>query len=394
MKRFLPTLLLIVSGALFLFGIIQLMEFRFELGDVYPAYSSLRSDPQGTMALYESLARVDGLRVERDFSTANRLPAGKDTTYLHLATSVDEWELVSDKMFSEVERFVAEGGRLLITMRPQAIRPRATPQPFPAEKDPEEEKEKAKQPSLWKRWNLKPEVIDLKTGVDGVYRPVTATNNSIAALPPFVDWHSGIVFKDLDPAWKAIYSRNEFPVVIERSIGRGSVVIATDSYLLSNEAMLGDRHADLLAWFVGPNHNLLFDEAHLGVAENAGVATLMRRYHLQWFVAALVLLSTLFIWKNAVSLVPPRANTTDENYIRGRDSFAGFVNLLRRSIPASKILATSYAEWKKTGPQTARYSTARLNRAQEAFDEETTRTRDRNAVRAYRTIAQILHKNT
>jgi hypothetical protein len=39
----------------------ELFELRFERGDVYPAYSSLRADPLGAMAFYESLEKIPGL---------------------------------------------------------------------------------------------------------------------------------------------------------------------------------------------------------------------------------------------------------------------------------------------------------------------------------------------
>jgi len=57
-------------------------------------------------------------------------------------------------------------------------------------------------------------------------------------------------------------------VVIERDFGKGSVVIATDSYFVSNESMEQDRHADLLAWLIGANKNVVFDEAHLASSKH------------------------------------------------------------------------------------------------------------------------------
>ncbi len=77
-------------------------------------------------------------------------------------------------------------------------------------------------------------------------------------LPDTLHWHSGIIFTNLLHSWRVIYARAGKAVVIERKFGRGSVVIATDSYLLSNEAMLKDRHADLLAWLVGPRQKCGF----------------------------------------------------------------------------------------------------------------------------------------
>ena len=55
MKRRLPILLLAACSVGFAIGLFQLFRLRFAVGDVYPEYSSLRSDPVGTMAFYESL---------------------------------------------------------------------------------------------------------------------------------------------------------------------------------------------------------------------------------------------------------------------------------------------------------------------------------------------------
>ncbi len=85
--------------------------------------------------------------------------------------------------------------------------------------------------------------------------------------------------------------------------------MATDSYFVSNEAMEKDRHADLLAWLVGANRNVVFDEAHFGIVETSGVAMLMRKYRLHGLAAGLLLLAGLFIWKNASRLVPPHRRT-------------------------------------------------------------------------------------
>jgi hypothetical protein len=172
-------------------------------------------------------------------------------------------------------------------------------------------------------------------------------------------------------------------------------VVATDSYFLSNEALQNDRHPDLLAWLIGPNRIVVFDEAHLGVVEQPGVAALMQRYRLHWFLAALFLLAGLFVWKNATSFAPARAAEASEAYIAGRDASSGFVNLLRRNIPTRDILATCFMEWKKTASTASygRYSAVRLQQAEAAFAIENSKAaKEKDPVAAYRAIAGILHK--
>src|SRR5437867_1252495 len=123
MKRYFPIIMLLAAAAALVFGIVRLFQLRFDVGDVYPEYSSLRSDPLGTMALYESLENLPGFTLERDFSTAGRLPTGKQVTYFHLAASIAEWQALSGETFQEIEQFVTAGGRLVITMFPESSKP-------------------------------------------------------------------------------------------------------------------------------------------------------------------------------------------------------------------------------------------------------------------------------
>ena len=63
---------LMLALALFAFGLVQLFRWRFEAGDVYPPYSSLRTDPLGTQALFESLQAIRGVSVERNYQPLDR----------------------------------------------------------------------------------------------------------------------------------------------------------------------------------------------------------------------------------------------------------------------------------------------------------------------------------
>jgi hypothetical protein len=392
MKRHASPFILIVCFGALVAGVVQLMVLRFESGDVYPEYSSLRSDPLGTMVLYESLDALDGFTVKRDLSTT-QLPDPSGSTYLHLATTVNAWNAVPPDALKKVEQFVRAGARLVITLFPESSRraPSAgAKKPQPAK--PEDEA-RTKAVSLWKQWGLTPRVLNLTLGAGDVFEPVVVSNSSGLLLPDSLEWHSGTVFENVDASWTAIYTRANDAVFVERRWGAGSVAIATDSFFLSNEAMQGDRHTELLSWMIGPNRTIIFDEAHLGVVEQGGVSAMMQRYRLQWFVAALLLLAGLFIWKNATSLAPAQITDTSETYIEGRDASSGFVNLLRRNIPARDILATCYTEWKKTAAQSGGYSAARLEKADAAFKTENSKTiKDRDPVATYRTIAGLLHK--
>ena len=143
-----------------------------------------------------------------------------------------------------------------------------------------------------------------------------------------VSWHSVLGF---DPdtreahaaGWHTLYRRGDRPVIVARPVGDkgGELILASDSYFLSNEALRAEPRPGLLANLVGPARRVIFDETHLGIAEQPGMMTLARRYHLQGGLAALGLLAVLFLWRNVVSLVPPPvplAGGSDGGGARGR----------------------------------------------------------------------------
>ena len=413
MRRYFPIILLLGCAAVFTFGIVQLFELRFEAGDVYPPYSSLRADPLGTMAFYESLGKMPGISVRRDFSESNRLPEEPDTAYLHLAAESYEWREVPDDLFREMKNFLARGGRLVITYFPQTtpvhhfqlddedqtntvksahLKSKGTNAPpvKPAKKKKKIGNTKSRV-NLEDEWGFHEGFEKLAPDGDD-YAPVSVVNK-IGSVPHWLNWHSGMIFTNCDVAWRTIYARGNNAVVIERKFGKGSVVLASDSFFVSNEAMVRDRHAELLAWLVGANNRVVFDEAHLGISESPGVAALMRKYRLHGLAAGLLLLAGLFIWKNSTSLVPPHADEQSDDFVTGKDAASGFVNLLRRSISRRELLGVCFAEWKKSAAPSGKFSSARLRQAEAVFQSENSLPAgQRDPIATYKKISETLKK--
>src|SRR5262245_46551754 len=98
-----PLLLLLLMAAGFAFGLLSLFRLRFEAGDNYPEYSSLRADPLGSKALYESLRTL--MPSERHFRALGRLKDGRDTTLFFLGAAPDNLRLGSGQL-QELETFV------------------------------------------------------------------------------------------------------------------------------------------------------------------------------------------------------------------------------------------------------------------------------------------------
>ncbi|HZV33547.1 MAG TPA: DUF4350 domain-containing protein [Verrucomicrobiae bacterium] len=416
MNRNFPLILLLVCVAGFVFGILELFKLRFETGDVYPPYSSLRTDPLGASAFYESLARVPDMIVSRDFKYTDQLPPNRDVAYLHLAGSPFGWDEISEQSFKEIQYFLNRGGRLVIALDPQtsglldpysystSTNNSTSTNTVPTNKTKEKKVKQAKSlkkkrmiseedqfyktVSLEERWGFG--IGFQKLPQNGYsYEPVDVVNRNEPSLPESISWHSGAILTNLDSSWRVIYTRGKNAVLAERHFGSGSVVFSTDSYFLSNEALQKDRHAELLSWIIGPCREVVFDEAHLGIVSQSGVATLLRNYHLHGFMAGLLLLAGLFIWKNSVSFVPPHEELRAERAVTGKDSATGFVNLLRRHIKSGDLVTLSFAEWKKT--VSGNYSAARLERVESLVKAENSLPQgQRNPIATYRLICQVL----
>lgn len=397
-----PIILLLVLGAAFVFALVRLYTLRFETGDVYPAYSSLRADPLGVKAFYEGVNRF--VPSARNYRPLSRFDAGPDTTVFFLGVSAADLEFMRPD-FERLETFVGRGGRLVMAFAP-VVRPprprlftRTPPARIKKADDDDTETDEPPVVSLTNRWDVTFAYASPDLGANGVLQPVTASLRKDSPLPGELAVHTTLWFAGASNGWRVIYARtNDLAVLVERRMGRGTVVLCADAYPFSNEALLEEREPELLAWLIGPARRVVFDEAHLGVQEDPGVATLARRYRLHGVFAALLVLAGLYVWKNSVSFLPPlagRDQTDGREVVLGRDSAAGFVNLLRRSIPRDQILKVCVEQWNADCAQTARPSFDRLERMQSVIDAENALPpRQRNPVATYRQFAAILSKRS
>jgi hypothetical protein len=215
-------------------------------------------------------------------------------------------------------------------------------------------------------------------------------SESKSNLPTLLGWHTTLFFEPQDDAWRTIYTRADKPVLIERSFGRGSIVLSSDSFLLSNEAMKRKRHPDLLSWLCGSHKKIIFDETHLGVRKSPGIATLLRKYGLAPFLISLLGLAMLAIWKQSTRFVP--ADEGDEQAVvdPGKDSSTGLTNLLRRNISLNDVLPACLEEWKRSFTHGKQNLSALLPRIQEIIAEHRLQPRkNRNPVQAYRKISAL-----
>jgi hypothetical protein len=394
-RRVILSVALLALAAVFVWGLAQLFNLRFAAGDIYPEYSSLRADPLGTKAFHDSLAAMDAPAVTRNFRPPQFLPDGRGTTLFVFGLPWDELSSEPSE-YKKLDAFVRDGGRLVVTLYPQFPRPRnfglrgmgTNVSVF------KQRAAKAFDTNLvWldEKWGFVLAHHPVPLGNHGTFQPAAVTTRLPESLPESMSWHSAMVFTNVAADWKVIFARGTNPVMIERRLGSGSIVLATDSYFTSNEALRNERSAKLLAWLAGGNRTVVFDEAHLGSVQDPGVAALARRYRLHGAAIALLCIAGLFVWRNATSFVPAPRESLDEAHVRGRESSAGFINLLRRSVPVDQLLQTCLNEWGKTRALDRRATPQRTRKVRETVEAHNVAVQA-DPVETYRKISRILNE--
>ncbi len=370
---------------LFLFGLTELFQMRFSAGDIYPAYSSLRADPLGTKAYLEAIGRIRDISAERNYKRLPKLDT--DSTLFILGVSSKAVGVISEEEARALESFISGGGRLVMTFLPEVSVPEVD------EKVKDKEKpnsaEKKNYTSLPQRWGFA--LSYQKTASGQRQKPQDAIAGAGRPLSPSVPWHSAAFFDAAEQNWIPIYKVSDRPVMVERRYGKGTIVLATDTYFASNEAILRDRRPELLAWLAGPHKKIVFDETHNGILETPGVASLFRKYNLHAFFAGFILLAGVYIWKNSMSLVPARAEDDAgiPDFTTGRDQLSGIISLLRRNVPPGQLLEVCIREWRRGLPKTA-VPTEKMKMVERAADEATDGAHGELQVKAYKSIVNLL----
>lgn len=399
-------------------GLLHLFQLRFETGDVYPPYSSQRADPLGTKALHDALS--DFVSVHRNFSPLTRLNDGTGICLLLLGVD-PESALFTTNQYRALETFVRTGGRLVVSFKPVYVRPRfnrfsTTPSPGkaggptktstnlpptigPRTRTSIEDFDKI---SVEDRWGFRFNYAELERDrTSHAFQPVTANRVTDIDGPDQLSVNTALCFDPPSPDWQSIYTRrvtsNTFAVIMERRMGRGSLIFTADSYYFSNEALRQEREARLLTWVVGSSERVLFDETHLGTTTDPGIATMARRYNLQGLAAAVLILAALYIWANASSFLPADEADSQErsHQVLGRDSAEGFTSLLRRNIAPVDLMKICLEQWNRGGAASRPPTPAKLEAMQRVIDEQNALAPNlRDPVTTYRKFCEILNQRT
>lgn len=381
---------------LFLFGagILKLFAIRFESGDYYPAYSSLRADPYGTKILFETLSGIKGIRSIRNYSPSEKL-SGKDPVTLFYLSGSDFFVLYQDEPgIKQLDRVAENGGRVVVIFRPALLfeKEKEEADSARAKKDPEKKREPS---AAEKRWGF---AFASRHEDNSGANPALFNPNYREILTPSLPWMTHGYFEKTDPAWQEIYFKRGLPVLMERNWGKGTLVIGTDPYFLSNEAMIADRHPEIVSWLIGTNRKIIFEETHLGVKDDPGVVSLARKYRLTPFLLALLLVSALAVWKNSRNLVPPlpeEEEVSRESASEGKDDLSGLSGLFKRKVPADSIVEACFSEWKKWTLRKEHTPVAWMKEAEAlALSKPSGKRKDRNPVNSYNTITALVRERS
>jgi hypothetical protein len=338
--------LIVLLLAVFLAGAWEVMIAPLITGEVYPAYSSLRTDPLGAKALFESLSEQPGLDVTRLYKP--RSPLDSRTTLLILGVDSLAWTTSPQPVAGEYEHLVPKGGRIVIAFVP-SVAPKVPPNAGAIEE----------------HWHIR---LRYQT-------PSSEEQGNTGAMP-----RESALYFEPGPEWRVLEEDQGNARIVERNLAGGTLVLVGDSFPLSNQGLLDSSDAALITRLIGPAKRVLFDENQFGVSETGSAAVLIRKYRLETAIGMLIAIAGLFIWHSSSSFLPPRAEPRAAP-VSGRDSHDGLAALLRRNIPISELLPTCWKEWICSAPQRGRA---------EAVQAEIQQWTGRDPAAGYRAICRAL----
>jgi hypothetical protein len=425
------TIVLALLIIFLLAAIVHLMLLRHKAGDIYPPYSSLRSDPLGAKIFYESLQSITQLNVSRNYRHLKKITHKNQFTLFYPGVH-HEYVLWSDEINKSVEDMVQRGNRVVISFFPVTEEIKSgsdessdndsdSPSKNSGDKSAKDSADKSAKDSADKSADNSADksakdsadksakdsadksakdkkvvtfaehfgfTVDFQTVSSKPYATCVVCEQGQQTLPQSVLMPAKLYFGNPDSSWRVIYARAGKPVLMERVIGKGSLVLCADSFFLSNEAMFQHRYPGLLAWLIGQQKEVIFDEQHHGIEETQGVATLAKKYHLQGLFAGFIILAALFIWKNSFPLIPRRDTISEAEISMHQDSAEGLIQLLTRNIPTQDILKVCFHEWKKSGAILT--SLPEKSQEVERIIEEAHCKDEQSLLQTYKRINQIL----
>lgn len=235
----------LIVGAFFALLLPRMMQSMAQ-GDVYPEWSTMRSDPLGAKVLFKALERMGGLAVERSYEPW-RVIKPRKAQYVLLGESP---LALNDR--KDIDRLLSAEGRMLLALRPALSK------------------------------------SSIRTEKFG-FVPVSRSEVELRGAQ-----------------WRCLDGTRERCRLAED----GRIWLLADGSPLRNGRLHEARNTELVARLFATGMPVVFDESHLGVTESGGVGVLLRRYRLFPALGMMLAAALLFVWRSSVSLLPEREPVT------------------------------------------------------------------------------------
>jgi hypothetical protein len=325
----------VLVAAAFLWGVIGLFNRQFASGELYPEYSTMRTDRYGTKLLFDSLRKLPGIEVERNFLPMEFLPRdGAALVLLGVNPLKVNWD---DALFLQAaEKLARRGNRVIVAMHV----------------DNEYDYDRPTQENFERRDEPVAKGPKKKSGTNASFGPPLKEMWGVTFRIDPEKKHPHPLYFGRAEGWKVRDAAGAKTLAIERDFGKGSVVLMAESADFTNASAVGVGRLRQVSGALGPYGRIVFDEQHLGLAESGSVVGMARQFRLMGFAFGLAICAALFIWRNAAAFPPPRAARSIDRF-SGRTSQAGLLTLLQRHIAPTELAAVCWREWLSTNGRQA-----------------------------------------
>ncbi len=320
--------ILIIIILAFFIGTICIFQSRFRNGETFPDYSTLKADPLGTLALFESLQKTPNLTVTRNYSNTSIVDLSNITIFfIGIQPNIFEMD---GSLTNHIDSMLKKGNRIIVSfLDPPFYSPSNT---LP---DSSDKNDVLFTHSIKFRKNF--------SGTNNVQTTDTILKN--------VTW-PGALNLQTDSTWKTIVSRDSFMLLGEKKVHSGILVALHDGYNLCNHGLRDNLKKNgsnpLIPYLLGNNTNIIFDESHHGIIKRMGISALLQKSGFTPVILFLGIWFLLLIWYIQGINIKIQPTSTDYN-----QQFAAPDSLqliLTSRIPAKNIVQICREEWQKSFP--------------------------------------------
>lgn len=320
--------ILIFTFLVFFAGTILIFQSRFRKGETFPDYSTLKADPLGSLALFESLQKTPGLTVTRNYSSTSIADISNSTIFfIGIQPFIFEME---GSPVSSIDSLLKKGNRVIVSfLDPPLFAPSST---LPD--------------STGKSNVLFTRSIKFKSKNSD-----TACVRSSDSLFKAVTW-PGALNLQADSTWKTIVSRDSFMLLGEKKVHTGVLVVLHDGYNLSNQGLRDNLTRSgsnpLIPYLTGNTANIIFDESHHGIVKRMGISVLLQKTGFTPVIVFLCIWFFLLIWY--IQGITAKIQPSSMNYSQQHDTPDSLQLILTSRISPKKIVQICRDEWRKSFP--------------------------------------------